>query len=63
MRGSFYRHGHRLASLNRFYARIGIAAGTIRGDWNVLVNPVHADFAKTRFQEPEPLVFDARMFR
>ena len=40
-----------------------VPSAVIRGDWNVLLNPAHADFPRVKFQEPEPFVFDARMFR
>src|SRR5579863_3138961 len=40
-----------------------VPSAVIRGDWNVLLNPAHADFPKIKFQEPEPFLFDARMFR
>lgn len=40
-----------------------VPSAVIRGDWNVLLNPAHADFAKVTFQKPQPFAFDARMFR
>jgi RES domain-containing protein len=40
-----------------------VPSAVIRGDWNVLLNPAHSDFAKIGFKEPEPFSFDARMFR
>jgi RES domain-containing protein len=40
-----------------------VPSAAIRGEWNVLLNPVHPDFAKVKFDEPEPFEFDARMFR
>lgn len=40
-----------------------VPSAAIRGEWNVLLNPAHSDFAKVRFGEPEPFEFDARMFR
>jgi RES domain-containing protein len=42
---------------------IFVPSAVIRGDWNILLNPAHADFLKIKFQEPERFVFDARMFR
>ena len=44
-------------------AAMFVPSAVIRGDWNVLLNPAHRDFAKIKFQRPEPFVFDARMFR
>jgi len=40
-----------------------VPSAAIRGEWNVLLNPAHADFSQVRFQEPEPFEFDVRMFR
>lgn len=39
-----------------------VPSAAIRGEWNVLLNPSHADFSKIKFQEPEPFEFDVRMF-
>jgi RES domain-containing protein len=40
-----------------------VPSAAIRGEWNVLLNPAHADFGQIRFQDPEPFEFDVRMFR
>jgi RES domain-containing protein len=40
-----------------------VPSAAIRGEWNILLNPPHADFPKLRFGEPRPFQFDARMFR
>jgi RES domain-containing protein len=40
-----------------------VPSAAIRGGWNVLLNPAHADFSGIRFQDPEPFEFDVRMFR
>jgi RES domain-containing protein len=59
-------------SLSRFgddWARGGqsaallVPSAAIRGEWNVLLNPVQRDFSKTLFSEPAPFEFDLRMFR
>ena len=34
----------------------------IRGEWNVLVNPLHSRAGEIAIQAPQPFVFDARMF-
>jgi len=34
----------------------------IRQEWNVLVNPLHPQIAEIRADQPQPFVFDARMF-
>ena len=39
-----------------------VPSAPIRGEWNVLLNPGHADFSKVRFLDPEPFEFDVRMF-
>jgi RES domain-containing protein len=68
--GDWYRsRNEELQGLGDEWARAGRTVGifvpsaVIRGDWNMLLNPAHADFPKVKFQEPEPFVFDARMFR
>ncbi len=40
-----------------------VPAATIPGEWNVLLNPAHADFARVKFYEPRAFEFDVRMFR
>jgi RES domain-containing protein len=40
-----------------------VPSAAIRGEWNVLLNPAHAEFAEVKFQEPQPFEFDVRMFR
>ena len=35
----------------------------VEGEWNVLLNPTHPDFAKIKFAPPEPFHFDKRMFK
>ena len=40
-----------------------VPSAAIRGEWNVLLNPAHAEFSKVQFHKPEPFKFDARMFR
>ena len=39
-----------------------VPSAAIRGDWNILLNPLHEDFRKIRFQEPKAFEFDPRMF-
>jgi len=38
-------------------------SAAIRGEWNVLLNPEHPDFAEIQFRRPERFEFDIRMFR
>ena len=40
-----------------------VPSAAIRGEWNVLLNPAHSNFAEIRFAEPRPFEFDVRMFR
>jgi RES domain-containing protein len=40
-----------------------VPSAAIRSDWNVLLNPAHADFRKLKAQKPQPFEFDLRMFR
>lgn len=44
-------------------AALLVPSAAIRGEWNVLLNPAHPDFAKIKFRKPQPFQFDARMFR
>jgi RES domain-containing protein len=39
-----------------------VLSAAIRGEWNVLLNPAHADFLKITLQEPRAFEFDVRMF-
>jgi len=65
-------HKSRDESLRRFgddwihaaeTAALLVPSAAIRGEWNVLLNPVYKDFSRIRFHEPEPFEFDVRMFR
>ncbi len=49
------REGHAVAML--------VPSAAIRGEWNVLLNPAHAQFVKAVFEKPAPFEFDFRMFR
>ena len=35
----------------------------VEGEWNILLNPTHPDFAKISVFPPKPFHFDQRMFR
>ena len=48
---------------DRESAALLVPSAAIRGEWNVLLNPAHADFPKIKFRNPERFEFDARMFR
>jgi RES domain-containing protein len=40
-----------------------VPSAAIKGEWNLLLNPTHREFAKVKFEEPEAFEFDVRMFR
>ncbi|HJT89168.1 MAG TPA: RES family NAD+ phosphorylase [Bryobacteraceae bacterium] len=40
-----------------------VPSAAIRGEWNVLLNPIHSHFRRIEFRDPEPFDFDTRMFR
>lgn len=68
--GDWYRgRNEGLRKLGDEWIRLGgtvgifVPSAVIRGDWNMLLNPAHADFAKIRFHDHEPFTFDVRMFR
>ena len=65
-------HETRAESLRRFgddwirgekSAALLVPSAAIRGEWNVLMNPVYRDFKRIEFREPAPFEFDVRMFR
>lgn len=58
---SLQRVGNEWVSRGKTIA-ILVPSAAIRGEWNVLLNPAHADFSKIKFREPKPFAFDARMF-
>ena len=43
-------------------ATLLVPSAAIRGEWNVLLNPAHAEFSKIEFRDPKPFEFDVRMF-
>ena len=40
-----------------------VPSAAIPGEWNVLLNPLHAEFKKIKIGEPAPFRYDARMFK
>jgi RES domain-containing protein len=40
-----------------------VPSAVVDGDWNLLLNPRHAEFSKIEFINPRPFRFDGRMFR
>src|SRR3954462_5681048 len=44
-------------------AALLVPSAAIKGEWNLLLNPAHADFARVKFDAPETFEFDMRMFR
>jgi RES domain-containing protein len=66
------RHKGRDESLRAFgdaWIRAGktvalhVPSAAIRGEWNVLINPGHSEFARIKILEPRAFEFDLRMFR
>jgi RES domain-containing protein len=44
-------------------AALLVPSAAIKGEWNMLLNPAHADFSRVKFNAPEPFEFDLRMLR
>jgi RES domain-containing protein len=44
-------------------ATLLVPSAAIRGEWNILLNPMHPDFSTIIFRDPMPFEFDMRMFR
>jgi RES domain-containing protein len=44
-------------------AALYVPSAAIHGEWNVLLNPEHADFSEFKIEKPKPFEFDLRMFR
>jgi RES domain-containing protein len=40
-----------------------VPSAAIRGEWNILLNPMHPDFPMIIFRDLMPFEFDLRMFR
>jgi RES domain-containing protein len=40
-----------------------VPSAVVEGDWNVLLNPRHADFVRIQLAAPKPFRYDERMFR
>jgi len=40
-----------------------VPSAVVEGDWNVLLNPKHAEFGRVRIGEAKPFRYDERMFR
>ena len=59
---SLRRFGDDWVKVGRTVALL-VPSAAIRGEWNVLLNPAHAEFAEVKFQDPQPFEFDVRMFR
>lgn len=42
---------------------LAVPSAALEGEWNVLLNPAHADFAKIEVSSAKPFRYDERMFR
>ena len=40
-----------------------VPSAAIHGEWNILLNPSHADYSKIKFRKPALFEFDVRMFK
>ncbi len=40
-----------------------VPSAAVRGEWNVLLNPVHEEFGSIRIAKPQKFRFDVRMFQ
>jgi RES domain-containing protein len=58
---SLHRFGDGWVQAARTVALL-VPSAAIRGEWNILMNPAHADFPKVSFRNPNPFEFDLRMF-
>ena len=62
-------HDSTAAGIGSQWARSGrslsleVPSVVVEGDWNVLLNPLHPEFAKVRIVAQRPWHYDARMFR
>jgi RES domain-containing protein len=60
--GSLRGYGDRWIR-GRTSVALHVPSAAVQGEWNVLLNPDHPDFATLKFQKPKPFEFDLRMFR
>jgi RES domain-containing protein len=44
-------------------AALLVPSAAIRGEWNVLLNPIHHEFRKIKLRKPDAFEFDSRIFR
>lgn len=49
--------------LSGSFAVMQVPSVVVQGEYNFLLNPLHADFSKIRIVETEPFSFDERLFR
>ena len=61
-RSSLRAFGDRWVLESRTVALL-VPSAPIAGEWNVLLNPVHADFPRVIFGRPTRFRFDPRMFK
>lgn len=45
------------------YALLRVPSVVTKGDYNVLINPLHSDFKKIKIKTSEPFLFDRRLFK
>ncbi len=54
--------GENLINSNE-YLYIKVPSAVVQGDYNILINPLHADFDKVKIIKTEKFNFDERLFR
>ncbi len=59
---SLHRVGNEWILVGRTVALL-VPSAVVGGEWNVLLNPSHAEFSRISFLPAQPFHFDARMFR
>lgn len=45
------------------FALLKVPSVVTKGDYNILINPLHKDFKKIKIIEAEPFIFDRRLFK
>jgi RES domain-containing protein len=48
---------------SKSFLALEVPSIAIEGEWNILLNPTHPDFAKITLDLPKPFHFDDRMFK
>jgi RES domain-containing protein len=57
---SLRKHGDRWVAAGR-YAVLAVPSAVTAGEWNYLINPLHADFAGMKKSKPAAFIYDSRL--